>query len=114
MGREDAGLAAWLEGALGSLGGLREEDGLALRVFAGGFWEDGGGLGVILVRAIRRAAKKMKRGRDESYKQNDSIEKKETERTRGAHAEKARKPRRRKKQSEEQSNPQRMLQTVNG
>jgi len=69
LGREDAGLSTWLEGTLGSLGELREEEGfhegMTLRVFGGGFREDGGRFGVILVRAIRRTAKKMKKGRDE-------------------------------------------------
>jgi len=66
LGREDAGLSAWLEGILGFLDGLREEEVMTLRVFGAGFWENEGGFGVILVRAIRRAAKKMKKGRDES------------------------------------------------
>jgi len=51
----------WLEGTLGSLGGSREEEGLALRVFVVGFQGDGEGFGVTLERAIRRAEKKMKR-----------------------------------------------------
>jgi len=64
-GREGAGLSARFEGTLGSLGGLRDEEGFPdegiLRVFGGGFREEAGGFGVILVRAIRRTAKKTKR-----------------------------------------------------
>jgi len=67
---------------LGSLGGLREEEGfcegLTLRVFGGRFREDKCGFGMILVRAIGRAAKKVKREEIKVYKQNDSIENKKT------------------------------------
>jgi len=67
---------------LGSLGGLREEEEfceeMTLRVFGGRFREDEGGFGVILVRAIRRTAKKIKREEMKVYKQNGSIEKKKT------------------------------------
>jgi len=54
------GLTTWLEGTLGSLGGSREEEGFALRVFAGGLQGDGGGFGVILERAIEEAARRRK------------------------------------------------------
>ena len=47
-GREGAALSAQLEGTLGSLGGLRDEEGFPdegiLRVFGGGFREEAGGL----------------------------------------------------------------------
>ena len=51
---------------------------MTLRVFGGRFREDEGGFGVILVRAIRRTAKKIKREEMKVYKQNGSIEKKKT------------------------------------
>ena len=76
------GLSAWFEGILGSLGGLRKEEGfcegLTLRVFGGRFREDKGGFGMFLVRAIGRASKKVKREEMKGYKQNDLIEKKKT------------------------------------
>ena len=47
LGREGAGLSARLEGTLGSLGGLRDEEGFPdegiLRVFGGAFREEAGG-----------------------------------------------------------------------
>jgi len=37
LGREDAGLTAWLKGILGSLDGLREEEGMTYEFSAEGF-----------------------------------------------------------------------------
>jgi len=49
-----------------------------MRVFGGRFQEDKRGFGMILVRAIGRAAKKVEREEMKVYKQNDSIENEKT------------------------------------
>jgi len=75
------GLANWSEGTLGPLGGSREEEGFALRVFAGGLRGDGGGFGVIFERVIEEAARRRKGMR--VRKQKDSTEEEEREEQEG-------------------------------
>jgi len=66
---------------LGPLGGSREEEGFALRVFAGGLRGDGGGFGVIFERVIEEAARRRK-GMS-VRKQKDSTEEEKREEREG-------------------------------
>jgi len=85
---------------LGSLGGSREEEGFALRVFAGGLRGDGGGFGVIFERAIEETARRRR-----VCKRRDSTEGKEIEEQGGLAEKMFRKPKRRKEKQKQRKHP---------
>jgi len=97
---------------LGPLGGSREEEGFALRVFAGGLRGGGGGFGVIFERVIEEDARRRKGIR--VHKQKDSTEEEKREEQEGL-AEKSEETLNEEKRKQSRENiPQRMLQTGNG
>jgi len=59
------------------LGGSQEDEGFALRVFAGGLRGDGGGFGVVFGRVIDEAARRRKGIRVHKQKDLTEGEKKE-------------------------------------
>jgi len=97
---------------LGPLGGSREEEGFALRVFAGRLRGDGGGFGVVFERVIEEATRRRK-GMS-VRKQKDSTEEEKTEEREGLAKKGSETLNAEKKKTKQRNIPQRMVQTGNG